>query len=342
MRISITRRQGFTLVELLVVVAIIGILIGMLLPAIQQVRESARRTSCQNYLKQLALACLNYESARSKFPNGELLYDNPGTPGRTHHLQGSSWYVQLMPYLELQNFLSRVNFQFRYDGSAPQQFVQVGGVGDIYDSDGDGYWDVYDSTPVTTCPSGIDPLWSRNYYSVQGSEKISPTHGTSSQGPLFDDGMMGDYRGKSLAEVTDGTSNTFCLGEGSGRKWIGAILNGTTPWGVYHGYINWYKSSASVYTSFKNRHHRPVRAGRTTMTLHSKINDPVFLNEDSPHFCGTGMYHNVPFSSEHIGGGANFAFVDGHVQFVPETIDMTTYRQLGSINGGGVIDFSSF
>ena len=84
------RNRGFTLVELLVVIAIIGILIGMLLPAVQQVREAARRISCANQIRQLALACHNYESANQEFPVGHV----NNVPNRN----GWGWATFLLPY----------------------------------------------------------------------------------------------------------------------------------------------------------------------------------------------------------------------------------------------------
>src|SRR5262245_12204817 len=87
------RRRGFTLIELLVVIAIVATLIGLLLPAVQKVRESAQRVTCQNNLKQWALAGQNYHSGNDRFPPGI----NKGNPDKTRRY---NWVVALLPYLE--------------------------------------------------------------------------------------------------------------------------------------------------------------------------------------------------------------------------------------------------
>ncbi len=94
--------HGFTLVELLVVIAIIGILVALLLPAVQSAREAARRVQCLNHLKQLALGCLNFESAMGAYPRGNA----PG--GSFPNGGNSSWMLQVLVYTEESNMYDRV------------------------------------------------------------------------------------------------------------------------------------------------------------------------------------------------------------------------------------------
>ena len=145
-------KRGFTLVELLVVIAIIGILIGMLLPAVQQVREAARRTECLNYLRQVGLASLNFESAHMHMPTaGTTLNSWAATSGPNGDLWGGgdgrapgeenwSQFWQILPFIEQNNILPiRQNFI---------GFTGQTGLGDVRDMAGQGL-----TIPSYTCPS---------------------------------------------------------------------------------------------------------------------------------------------------------------------------------------------
>ena len=96
-------QRAFTLVELLVVIAIIGVLVALLLPAIQSAREAARRMSCTNGQKQIGLAMLNYESSFKKLP--------PGSTAGTQGKNGFSWHVEILPYAEFSNLKNNIQTQ---------------------------------------------------------------------------------------------------------------------------------------------------------------------------------------------------------------------------------------
>src|SRR5664280_2834655 len=111
------RPAAFTLVELLVVITIIGILISLLLPAVQAAREAARRLQCQNNLKQIGLALLSYESSNDMFPPGGL-----AGSGSTN---GYSWWVRILPYVEQGNIFSQLNWQTGWLPSNPHDAALV-------------------------------------------------------------------------------------------------------------------------------------------------------------------------------------------------------------------------
>src|SRR5690242_14125015 len=102
------KKRGFTLVELLVVIAIIGVLVALLLPAVQAAREAARRSQCSNTLRQLALACLNYDSARAHLPSAVSL-DAPVPSSPTNVFTAFSYIVQVLPYMEGQTLSNQIN-----------------------------------------------------------------------------------------------------------------------------------------------------------------------------------------------------------------------------------------
>ncbi len=339
-----TKKQGFTLVELLVVIAIIGILIGMLLPAVQQVREAARRISCANNLKNIVLAMHNYEGSFKIFPQGSEARFGPALPNTNLYL---SAFATTLPFIEQENLQNLIDQTRPWE----QQTSLVA------------------STPVNSfvCPSnnGENPVVDPEFGALSAGLGL-PIGGTFSvttyllsKGAnyrwcnqpasvigkgMFDLGLRTGFR-----DITDGTSNTICLGEGAtGSNWQISIGQGTSgppaldasgqPVSAFQAWIvpqpnsTTYKGlGLSTRTSIFASTADPLNKNPVTETL---VDDSGFDGKAGGTVSDSDSTSN--FRSNHPGGG-NFAFADGSVQFLTDSIGVTTYQGLSTIQGGEVV-----
>ena len=329
MNYSNKNRTAFTLVELLVVIAIIGILIGMLLPAVQAVREAARRTTCSNNMRQIGLALFNYESAFEQFPSAGQAKRGGTGPNAGQNVFFSdrgviesfgnaapSVQTYILPYVEQGNVYDLFNINYRYDidpslPEAPtnQQAAKTGlaifvcpstGRGQLQDAEGYVYTDY--SAPVTVRP-GLS--------------------GDPSQ-PRFKCVLNGDSE-RRISSVTDGTSNTIAMAEDAGRVDVDSggfmiIKVETMDDGTDADRRSWAwadPDNAFNVDELVNNNQTPI--GGPTGCPWSVVN--CGPNEE------TFSFHPA---------GANVAFADGSVQFLRETIDAPTFAALMSKDGGEV------
>lgn len=301
------RHVAFTLLELLVVLAIIATLIALLLPAVQKVRASAARAACINNLRQLALAAHHYHDAQHRFP-----YNQFGNSfGAGPNSRAWSWLARLLPYVE-QNNLYR-------QGRIPNSTLVQSGAIDrsvalfLCPSDESGPGPRLNAGNLKGVPVGLT-----SYLGVSGAnwgddlQGIGPNFLTNWRNPgtngSFDGHSNGDgiffrtdyTRRLRLTDISDGTSNTFMIGEG-----VAAV----SQW------VSW------PYANNSN----------ATCAIPPNVKRP-----DGTDYPPWNWQNNESFRSRHP-GGLHFAFADGSARFISDSIALPVYRGLATIRGGEVV-----
>jgi prepilin-type N-terminal cleavage/methylation domain-containing protein/prepilin-type processing-associated H-X9-DG protein len=321
--VSLRHRSAFTLIELLVVIAIIAVLIGLLLPAVQKVREAASRAQCQNNLRQLALAAHNYHDSRGQFPNGVHPVDHVSG----HYANGTCWKVELLPYLEQENLKKKWDpndFPNNVAGGMNATTAQVLRV----------LLCPSDQLPGLVCYVDINPLLPQYAY-ASGFYGLSSYGGNagkwSGNGPLATrDGIFFQDSSIRLAEVTDGTSSTILFGERSHRDpEFDRLALAFDP--AFYPLGNVGKWGAVFATSGGSILEHLLSAS-------APINYRVPAGITAEEFLGPGAEGKRlrAFGSGHS-GGANFAFADGSVRFLSDSIPLATLQALSTRAGGEVV-----
>jgi prepilin-type N-terminal cleavage/methylation domain-containing protein/prepilin-type processing-associated H-X9-DG protein len=315
-------RAAFTLIELLVVIAIIGILIALLLPAVQKVREAANRMKCQNHLKQFALACHSYHDANLRLPIGSQgRNSNHPDWAYTGSRPRTPFIAHLMAYIEQTAFAARYDFNINFN-SPPNTLI------------------ITTRFPMFDCPSDMPQLtghpqtgdlksnYGVNWGSWSFRQQGGPTNGVF---PL----NYGDQKGRApfyldfgarLTDITDGTSATLCMSE---------VLQ--TPWTQLPG------------QAFVDRRGRIWNDDTfcyeisTRLTPNSPRGDYGYCDPSDTRYPCDPLSEGLTAAaapdaymgarSRHT-GGVNASFCDGSVRFISDRIDPVTWVALSSIAAG--------
>jgi prepilin-type N-terminal cleavage/methylation domain-containing protein/prepilin-type processing-associated H-X9-DG protein len=309
------RNFAFTLVELLVVIAIIGVLVALLLPAVQAAREAARRSQCSNNIKQIALAFHNHEDAMKKLPLGytEGSATNPGK---------NNWAPFILPYLEQQNLVTGYDLKTDWWVEPNRTLVQV-------------------HLPVFNCASTPNPK------RIQDKPETTPPNKTGACGDYFTPAgvhpdinnslsaseqfptsgnlkgvimwWQADNQTNRFADITDGTSNSIMIGECSGRE---DVYRGRQKHAV--DYIT-VRARGGAWATTDN----PYQIGQRTPWKPAFGTIPGTVSINNSNEWGHCFYSFHP-------AGANFAFADGSVRHFGKSTSLFLLACMTTRSGGEV------
>ncbi len=327
-------RRAFTLVELLVVIAIIGVLVAILLPAVQAAREAARRSSCSNNLKQMGLAVQNFEGTYKVFPSSL----KPVIPNASGQYDGWSAQGQILPYLEQGSLYSGINFDLTYNG---QTIMVSGGPQAI------------SSVRVATyqCPSEVNNRVRLNssgipeHYPLTYGVNLGTWFVFNPQNKQGGRGAFVPYHQQALSSIIDGLSNTICFGEVKAynayyRNAANPDLNQPMPVPAAVCSLGGEFKTNSGHTEWVDG--RAHQSGfTTTYTPNTKVicnvggidYDVDWNNQQEGKSTTVPTFATVPSRSYHP-GGVMTVFMDGSVHFIPQTIDLAVWQALSTRDGG--------
>jgi prepilin-type N-terminal cleavage/methylation domain-containing protein/prepilin-type processing-associated H-X9-DG protein len=337
---------GFTLVELLVVIAIIGILVALLLPAIQAAREAARRMSCQNNMKNIGLASLNYESAHGVLPPGSLVKTRK-------NVNGMSWHVVVLPYVEqgsLDRQVAEKIKQIEQDTGEDADAYQLQEINDLRldlylcpsDTEIQGK---YREGSSSASYAGVAGSYVSRYRSTNSSNpSCGPNSGDqcvfSGCGAINTDGLLYPGSEVGLNQITDGSSNTMLAMERwyQLRIWTAGNYHAGVPKGTKGGYPRTGVTPAgSCSSAAKNIDDRFPMNSNLNVVGYYQIHDNSTDRPTMPTGSSRGMeFNNLLFGSFHP-GGINVVYADGSVHFLDDAIDIDTYLALASRDGDEIL-----
>lgn len=325
-----TSRRGFTLIELLVIISIIGVLVGLLLPAVQAAREASRRAQCANNFRQVGLALANYHATFDRLPIGRtgLYYTY-----RSKNPSRRTWALSVLPYMEQQATANGFNFDLsfydRQNATAVQ--TQIGAY--LCPSDRPGLQEP--DGPVPRIKASVAANWGNTHYFQD-----EPNRGAAGPNPFLGPNGTVTFTGApflanaclNFSAFGDGTSQTILVGEtviAANRAANGNMIGA-------------YDHRGDIYNDDRN-----CTMFMTYTSPNSKIPDQMYATQ----YCGQGLDNNPPCNaaspafnaarSRHP-GGVHVLFADGSVRFTRDGTNINVWRALGSPSAGDVVSADSY